>query len=128
MRKSAKQRQLNSSMFTYWTDNSTYVEANPDPPSPQEARPFVVRVSNSSYIPINTVVFARDEEHAKLRVRAALDECCERDYNGETGRYHEPHRAWGVRDQLISGKLRMIVAPFDIRVMSETQWASNGGF
>lgn len=124
---------LNTSMFTYWTDDNTQVDANPDPPLPGEgARPFVVRVSNESYIPINTIVFARNVTHAKSRVRAALDECCERDYNGETGhsdgyRYHEPNRAWQIRAQLASGELKITGAPFDIRVMSETQWADNGG-
>lgn len=120
-----------SSAFTYWTDGSNQVAAEPDPPSPEEAKPFVVRgETGNAWRPINVIVFARDEEHAVARVRAALEQARELDYKGAQGRQGGtspigPNQAFKLLDLVESGEMTLTVAPYDVAVMTKVAWASN---
>lgn len=115
----------NSSAFGYWLDGNTFETTNPDPPSPEEARPFIVSAQKPSWIPLFLMVFARDAEHAKARVLAALEECKAKDYHGKGSRWGEPSRAIRLLDEIESGALTFDAHPADIAVMSRASWAGN---
>lgn len=126
------------SLFSYWTDGNTEVECDPDPPRPEEARPFHVVIRDDGWIPVSILVFARDEEHAASRVRQALVTCRERQYVSEsehdrsgkvrefTTRWIEAIDARGQRRK--KSRMWCEVSPLDTaRMVAEVVWASNGG-
>lgn len=118
-------KSLTYGMFRYWTDGGTPAEAVPDPPTGAEARPFIVRVSNDHYIPVNALVFARGRAHARQRVLAALGECRDKDYHD--GTLHYRHRAIKILDDIKSGEMTVEIEPCDIACMPSVQHAINGG-
>lgn len=119
---------LAANYFRAWLNGHTQHQAMPDPPTQEEARPFVVRLSvPARRIPLNVLVFARDAEHAKRRVVLALEECCEKDYRGREGGTTGPGRQYELLDQMRDEALTLEVAPFDIAMMPAVQWANNGG-
>ena len=125
---------LVSSFFTYYTDGNTVFECNPLPPHPDaiDTRPYVVRIRGDHYIPINVIVFARDQNHAVERVQAGLKECAEKDYRTSAPRQDKYgdlywHRAVDIIKDMADGKLEVLVERFDERMICKVQWASNGG-
>lgn len=117
------------SMFGYWTNGSNYVELNPDPPTPEEARPFVVEVRGGNWIPISVLVFARDAEQAWHRVEISLQEMAASTYIDSCG---DPPRstktARRILNELATSAMQKLVRPFDItRMSAKVNWASNGG-
>ncbi len=133
---------MHSDAFNYWTDGSNHdgsnqIGSNPDAPSPEQARPFVVcgsvdRGMGMAWRPINVIVFARDEAHACARVRAALDECRQKDYKGPDGHargtsWLTPNAAHKIVSCLADGSMQLLASPYDITVMSRVEWASNAG-
>lgn len=127
---------LTYSYFGVFTDGNTRHYASPDPPTPEEARPFVVslRTDNpggTNVIPLNVLVFARDEEHARSRVVQALEECCTKDYKGpggvDIGRRHVVGRQYELLRKYRKGEYVLLCQPLDINLMPGIEWATNGG-
>lgn len=116
-------------VFAYYPDGQTQVEVHPDPPTPEEARPFYVVWGGESWMPITVLVFARDVEHAKARVRAALVACREgakawKDKHD----YVHTHQAVRILEEEAAGRLTVACVPVDIaRIIAEVVWAGNGG-
>jgi hypothetical protein len=115
---------LAANCFRTWLNGNTEHQAMPDPPTREEAKPFVVRVWKPGLIPCNVLVFARDVEHAKNRVVLALEECCEKDYRGREGSLG---RHYDVLDKLRAGEYTVAAEEFDTAMMPKLQWAGNGG-
>lgn len=116
-------------LFHYWRNGNTSIEVNPDPPKPEEARPFHVAVLGKGYIPISYMVFARDEKHARSRVAQALAICAAEQYvSKDPYNPNEPHRAVQILADLEAKKLQMTVEAVDTdRICAQVNWASNGG-
>lgn len=126
---SSKRRVRPYSQFSYYPDGNRSVEVNPDPPSPEEARPFHVAISDPSYIPVSILVFARDKKHALSRVRQALVECRDKQYVPEYG-LSDLHRerAQKFLDAIDTGSMLVEVNPLDVALIcAKVNWASNGG-
>lgn len=109
--------------FRYYTDGSTSVDAEPDPPAPEEAKPFHVIARGDHYIPISVLVFARDADHARERVMAALREALEKQHQPDTFERAKRHLK-----ELADGTMTIHVHPYDTKWMrAKVIWASNGG-
>lgn len=130
MIRSEKERggSLASAGFTFWVDDSTCVELV-EHGLPDVLFPFVVRVSGKSYIPINAIVFATNEEHAKGRVIEHLeyvrDHALKQRYVG--GKRYCDHAIELLTD-LASGKLNIRSEPYPTHQISKVQWAGNDNF
>lgn len=112
--------------FAVWTSGSDMQAAEPDPPTPEEAKPFHVMLRGDHHIPCSVLVFARDEEHAKQRAKQrvleALREAHRLSYRKERGRAAE------FLDDLQTGDLTLHVAPYDVAwIRAKVVWAMNGG-
>ena len=118
------------SLFYYYSsDGNTSVEVNPDPPKPEEARPFHVAIRGEGYIPLSCLVFARDAKHARSRVAQALAICATEQYvSTDPYNPNTPHRAVRILAELEAKKLKLTVQPMDLeRICANVNWASNGG-
>lgn len=120
----------NCGMFTYYAaGNHEHRELHPDPPTPEEAKPFHVMARGTGHIPISYLVFARDADHAVSRVMEGLRLMVEK--NGYDPTRSLPlgvQRATGYLADIVTGKLKVTVAPFDTaRISCEVNWAANGG-
>lgn len=126
------------SLFQYCPDGDESVDVNPDPPMPNEARPFHVVIRSAGWIPVSILVFARDEEHALSRVQQALITCRDKQRLPEFGEYDVAQRV-RERAQLyldaISGTgldhgkpMWLEVRPLDVGLIcAKVEWAANGG-
>lgn len=106
--------------FTWWEDGYTQHIAQPDPPSPEEAKLFIVQAHEPHYIHVSVVLYARDAEHAKSRIIQALRDCMQ-DYD---------HERWSHRAQkatllkkLEAGELEVTSELFPIEAISPVDWA-----
>lgn len=117
---------LVESYFRTYTSDGTEHIASPDPPTREEATPFVVRVGSKYVIPANVLVFARDEGHARRRVLLALEECCAKDHGGQK-RVDTQGAQHAIMALLRSGEYALEVEPLDIALMPGVQWAGNDG-
>jgi len=109
--------------FRYYTTGSTWEDAEPDPPSPEEAKPFHVLAHSDHYIPISVLVFARDADHARARVMAALREALEKQHRPDTFERAKKHL-----EEIENGDMVMHVQPYDIKwIRTKVIWAGNGG-
>lgn len=126
---------LASAGFKFWVDGSTCMEVAESGLPAENLKPFVVRVGGTSYIPINALVFATDEKHAKQRV---IDHLV---YIATNAKYERPERAnWPVEppheatrakkflNDLKSGILSIKSEPFPLDKISKIQWACNEVF
>lgn len=113
----------------YWRDGSNYIHVYPEitpninllGPSP-----YVVRISNKGWIPVNVLVFANSEQGAKERVRQGLECCAQASYHqGQPGDWHDANRAQQLLDGLKSGELEMRVEPYDINTITKVSWGSH---
>lgn len=125
---------LASAGFKFWLDGSTCAEVV-ESDLPDILFPFVVRVSGKHYIPINAIVFATNEEHAKGRVIEHLEYVRDNARRTDAARYHgdvdptrEHKHALELLADLASGKLNIQSAPFPTHQISKVQWACNDGF
>lgn len=114
-------------LYRYWKNGSEQVEVNPDPPKPEEAKPFHVVIQGKGWIPVSELVFARNETHAANRVKTALKECAE-GAKGNTASSFGPPPHGRVLRELASGELQLTVRAIDVtRITAKVNWASNGG-
>lgn len=120
-----------SSAFTYWTKRGgEQIRVNAEPPTAEEAKPFYVCIRSKRWIPIFVLVFARDEEHAIVRVRRSLEECRDKDWRGEEGVndgswLNEPNRAWDLLKRLEADEFEVSAKPYDTSVIAKITWACN---
>jgi hypothetical protein len=117
---------LTYNYFGVFIDGNTRHYAAPDPPAPHEARPFVVRLGTNNpggtnVILLNVLVFARDGEHAKGRVIAALEECCQKTQHVHIARQHI------LFNDYLHGYYELQCEPLDTSIMPGIEFAVNGG-
>lgn len=111
-------------LLGYWKDGNTHVVVNPDPPTAAEARPFHVVIRSKGVIPVSWLVFARDAEHAQLRVEEGLKTCAQLDRSS-----CRDHAARRILAELALGDFKLTVEPIDVAgpICAMVNWASNGG-
>ncbi len=105
---------LNKSCFTNYKEDFTY-----EPGS----TPFIVRISNDNYIPLNCIVFADNKDRAKEIVMMALEWQKEKDYTDS--RRFNVGVAKGILKDISIGKKDILVTPINKTVISKIQWADN---
>ena len=113
---------LTSDGITYWQNGSTLVGVNP-PITVERPEPYVVRISNDMYIPVNVLVWEGSEELAVERVMQALETAQEKDYKsaGIMRDYDVP--AIRILKELKEGKLTITVERFDIGQIVRVAWS-----
>lgn len=125
---------LASAGFKFWLDGSTCAEVV-ESELPDILFPFVVRISEKHYIPINAIVFATNEEHAKARVIEHLEYVRDHARKTQGTRYHghsdetrEYRAATELLDKLATKEFVIASEPFPQHQISKVQWACNDGF
>lgn len=117
------------SLFSYWDRKSGYqIEVNPDPPSTAEAKPFHVVIEEEHWIPVSILVFARDEGHARSRVKSALSICLKKNPKSFMADHGRRYLAVLAGKEDPKGSLVATIKPLGVgMICANVNWASNGG-
>ena len=113
-----------SSAFSYWQDGNTNLFVDPDPPSTEEAKPYVVSLQAKNHIPMFLLVFARDKDHAKNRVLKALKECQDKDYKGAEGTHLGVNNAYRILGFIQDGEYEFTAQLIDTNIMTRLSRSS----
>lgn len=120
------------SLFKCRDSSGKWCELNPDPPLAEEARMFQVTVRTvgkiNSWVPISSIVFARDELHAESRIRAALAQTAVEHPVDAHLNVNSAKRAQRIIAGLRSGNMSLTVAPADVASLAYMfNWSLGGG-
>lgn len=107
----------------YWKDGSTEIMVYPELKDPKNSKPFIVRLCNDHYIPVNELVYALDEDEAKERLLAAMRWTSKHDYHDRGSPYMRPGEDHYLKG-FDNGSMWFEIELLDITSIVSVEWST----